>query len=425
MKMIRTAAGLFLAAATLLVACGGGNDRTKAQVRLVNASSGDQQLDLRVDDQLRQGAVGYGGSASYVEADPGKASTITRAGSATALLSFTPNTAARKYYTVLAYGPLGGLKQLVLDENSAEPDANRSLLRVVNAAADAAALDVYLTGAEDLLAASVPVLAGVLPDVLSTAHIANSGTWRLRVTAAGSKTDLRLDVPALALSSKQVATLVLSPAAGGVLAKGLLLTQQAGLAAQAPTQARVRVAAGLADAGFTSLRLGGAAVLSNVSSPGVTQYVLVPAGTQSVGLTVGGVVLGDGTKKLDEGGDYTLLMRGTAASPLPTWVVDDNTLPSDRTQAKLRLVNGVSGVDGALSLAVDFLPVAGSVTAALATPYDLVSAVSATAQLTVTAEGLGKPLFSVVDQTLSAGAVYTVFMLRGADNATGVLRKDR
>ena len=84
MKMIRTAAGLFLAAATLLVACGGGNDRTKAQVRLVNASSGDQQLDLRVDDQLRQGAVGYGGSASYVEADPGKASTITRAGSATA-----------------------------------------------------------------------------------------------------------------------------------------------------------------------------------------------------------------------------------------------------------------------------------------------------------------------------------------------------
>ena len=46
--------------ACLLAACGGGADRTKAQLRMVNASSGYTQLDLRVDDQLRQGAVAYG-----------------------------------------------------------------------------------------------------------------------------------------------------------------------------------------------------------------------------------------------------------------------------------------------------------------------------------------------------------------------------
>ena len=47
-------------ATALLVACGGGADRTKAQVRVVNASSGYTGLDLRVDNELRQGAVGYG-----------------------------------------------------------------------------------------------------------------------------------------------------------------------------------------------------------------------------------------------------------------------------------------------------------------------------------------------------------------------------
>ena len=79
-------------AALLLAACGGGdNDRTKAKVRLVNASAAYAALDLRVEDELRQGNVAYGASDSYVDVDPGEAeSKITRSGAVTALLSFTP-----------------------------------------------------------------------------------------------------------------------------------------------------------------------------------------------------------------------------------------------------------------------------------------------------------------------------------------------
>ena len=97
---------LALAAALLLAACGGNTtDRTKAQLRLVNASDGYAVLDLRVEDELRLGDVAYGTRADYVEVDPGKAaSTITRSGSATALLSFTPAMDRDKHYTVLAYG---------------------------------------------------------------------------------------------------------------------------------------------------------------------------------------------------------------------------------------------------------------------------------------------------------------------------------
>ena len=107
------AGGLLL---SLLAACGGNTtDRTKAQLRLVNASDGYAALDLRVEDELRLGDVAYGTRADYVEVDPGKAaSTITRSGSATALLSFTPAMDRNKHYTVLAYGAEGALRQMVI-----------------------------------------------------------------------------------------------------------------------------------------------------------------------------------------------------------------------------------------------------------------------------------------------------------------------
>ena len=184
----------------LLTGCGGGSDATKAQVRMVNASAGYKELDLRVQDQVRQGGVVYGAAEGYIEIDPGKAaSTISSAGSATPLLSFTPSLSEKKHYTLLAYGAAGALRQVLLDENTGAPDTGRALLRVVNAAPDAAAVDIYLSGSNDLLTDVVAVQTGVAYGQAGVFTTLNSGTWRLRITAAGSKTDVRLDAPALAL----------------------------------------------------------------------------------------------------------------------------------------------------------------------------------------------------------------------------------
>ena len=120
---------LLLGAATLpatgwLTGCGGGDDVTKAQVRLVNAADvlGYPSLDMRVDGALRQGDVAYGGSAAYVEVDPDKAlTTISATGSPTALLTFTPSVTEKKHYTVLAFGGSGGAR-------SPSPDSRPSYL---------------------------------------------------------------------------------------------------------------------------------------------------------------------------------------------------------------------------------------------------------------------------------------------------------
>jgi hypothetical protein len=115
---------------------------------------------------------------------------------------------------------------------------------------------------------------------------------------------------------------------------------------------------------------------------------------------------------------------GTQAAPLVGWIEDDNHLPADSSQARLRLVNGIATLAAPLAMTVDLVPVADSVLAGSGSAYSALAATT-TAKLSVTAAGVATPLFSAVDQTLVAGSNYTVFLLGAADAAAGTLRKDR
>ena len=424
--------------ACLLVACGGGADRTKAQVRLVNASAGYAQLDLRVDDQLRQGAVAYGAAEGYFEVGPGKAaSTISSVSSATTLLSFTPSVSEKKFYTLLAYGPAGALQYQQLDENVGAPEAGRALLRVVNAASDAGAMDVYLSGPTDDLRNVVPLQTGVAYSAAGNVATISSGTWRLRATAAGSKTDVRLDVPAILLPSKQVATLVLTPSAGGILVNALVLVQQGSITRQDTALARVRLAAAVADSGVVGARVGntslatipGSGVVS--ASPSLDDYVLVPVGASALSVTVNGQALSLPPKTLDAGRDYTFVVYGLAAAPLANWVDDDNRLPGNVGLVKLRLINALADTALPLAMTVDGRPVAGAVAAGSASAYTLVQPVAAggtNGRLSVTAAGVATPVYTSPSQTLAASGTYSVLVTgrqASVTGATGIVRQDR
>ncbi|MBL8306839.1 MAG: DUF4397 domain-containing protein [Rubrivivax sp.] len=405
---------------TLLAGCGGGTDRTKAQVRLVNASTGYAALDLRVDDEARQSGVAYGGNAAFVEAKPGKVFTLYSPGAATSLLSFTPGVSADKYYSVLAYGRAGALKQVLLDENNAQPDTNRTYVRVVNAAPAVGALDVYITAAGDSLDASVAVQAAAAVDAVGSFITINSGTWRVRATVPGSTAaaDVRLDVSGISFGSKEVVTLVLVPGPSGVLAKALLLRQQGGIDVLAATQARVRVATGITDMAVT---LGGSPLLVASGLPVVTSYAALVSGSPTLAVTVGGTAVSTTNPTLVPGTDYTLLVHGTAAAPLFKWLTDDNAPLSDTTKAKLRLVNGSSGFSGSLSMTIDGAPLSETVATGEASGY-VTQAATTTADIAVAATST---LYTATDRTFTAGGVYSVFLLGASGSTTGVFRQDR
>ncbi|MFN9101677.1 MAG: DUF4397 domain-containing protein [Betaproteobacteria bacterium] len=418
-------AALALPAVAALPGCGGGTDRRRAHVRLVNTSTGNPQLELRVDDELKHAAVAYGERAAYAEVDPDEPeTTVFATGSPTALLRFSPAYANDRWFTVLAYGPAGALRALTLDDNRGEPDANRAVLRVVNAAADAGALDLYLTTETEELATAVPLQSGAAYGSVGDWQTVASGRWRLRATAAGSKADVRLDLPAVDLASRAIGTLVLSSSAGGVLVDALLLTQRGAITPRANAQARVRLAALLTDSASVTASLGAVALGSGVGSPAVADYVRVAAGPVVPAVAVNGVALAVPALTLQPGRDHTLLLAGTPAAPRVVLITDDNTLPRDTARAKLRLVNALADAGLVAAMTLDFSPVGGEVAAGAASEAALVVATLA-GRIAVTVRGATAPLFVATEQVVRAGGVHTVFVAGAAAAAVGILRRDR
>jgi len=412
----------------LLTACGGGNDRdrTRARLRLVNAS-GYFGLDLRVAKSVRQASVAYGEAAAYVEIDTSEADTdVTASTSATALQSLLPVLKRDNSYTLLATGPEGALRVRLLDDNLGQPEVGRSRLRLVHGAADAGAVDVYLTAAGDSLATAVPLQAGLAPGAEPVLTEAATATWRLRVTAAGSKADLRLDLPAITLAERGTATLVLTATRGGALVNALLLAQQGAITRADVAHARVRVVAGVALGGVVSAQVSSTVLMNSVGSPAVGLYALVASSTaaQQVQLSVDGRALMAPPVVLQRGADYTLMLSGLPETPRADWLSDDNRLPVDRGRTKLRLVHGLAGFSGTLSLTADFLPVASGVLPGQASAYGEVQA-SNLAQLAVGGSGQAQAVFRAVEQQLQADAVYSLFMVGTLAAPVGILRRDR
>lgn len=414
---------LALTLPVVLLACGGGTDSaTKAHVRLVNSTSGYNSLALTVDGSTIASGVAAGSSANYADASRGTQTLdISSPSSATVLSSRSASLGKDAHYTLLAYGKPGALATQLLDDNQSAPDTNKTLVRVINTAPDAGNVDVYLTGAGDALAQSAPVQTGAAYGTLGPFFSINSGTWRLRVIAAGVPTDVRLDVQGLSFDSKAVLTLVICPGNGGVLVNALLLAQQGAAPAAVNRQARVRVVAGVSSRAVVTVSVAGTTLLSNAVAPALTDYALVPAGAAAPVVSVNGtpVILGS-VPTLAAGGDYTLVVYGAPGAALATVIADDNTLPSDSSKAKLRLVNGLSG---ALTLKVGLVVKASGVAGGAASGY-FASDASSTASFNVTsADQLLN--FTAIDQVLVANGVYTFFMLGSAAAPLGQLNRDR
>ncbi len=417
--------GVLALALTTLQACGGGADRTKAHVRLVNASADYPSLSLTIDGSTLTPAAAYGDSPDYADATRGTQNLdVYSAGSAAVQKSVTAGLGKDGYYSLVAYGKAGSLATVLLDDSTATPASDKALLRILNAAPDAGNVDVYLTDAGDPLTTATPLQSGVAYGALGITITINSGTWRLRVTGASQKDDLRLDVSGLVFDGSSVKTLVLTPGRGGALVNALVLGQQAGIARVDNTQARVRVVAGVSDRGVVQASVAGLPLLNGVAAPATVGYTLFDAGEVTATVTANGAPAPLATTTLAGGGDYSLLVYGTPAAPVAVWVSDDNRLPADAAKAKLRLVHGVANVTGTLALKLDLAVSASGVPAGGASSYSLAGATTA-ARLEISSSDSSLAPYTTIDRTLIANSVYSLFMLGSAAAPVDALVKDR
>jgi hypothetical protein len=398
----------------------------QASVRVVNASMDYAAVDMYLDDKRKISNVGYETGSSYRKVDADSYSTeFTRTDASSALASFKQQFARNDRYTFLAMGRTGGFQVLTLDETADEASNGKTKLRLVNAAADAGNLDVYLTDATTPLVDASPTFANVSVDALASEGYVNldNGTYRLRATAAGSTSDVRLDIAAVSLASKAVNTIVLTGTTGGVLADAMLLPQGKSATLLKNTKARVRAVVGLDGGTSAAVSVGATPLLSAATIPVLGSYQVVDAGASAVTLTVDGATIPVNGVTLSSGSDYTLVYTGAAASPQQSLVTDVNRLPGAGT-FRIRLINAMSALNEPLSLAVNFLPAVSSIGLGSVALSDEIDAFTS-GRLDVTRVTTSAVLYSVTSLTLESQGVYTQVMFGSSSSPSGALRKDR
>jgi hypothetical protein len=423
------AAAVGMVCVALLQGCGGGAHFNEASLRLVNASSGYDSLDLYIDDSLTSSAVASGTGGGYVNVGTSVDVALTRSGGTTQLVTLTGSYEKRKHYTLLAYGAVGSIKTLQIAEDVGAPASGKTLLQIASVAPDAGSLDLYLIGSGDELIDAAPVASSLASGAVPTTVTVNSGTRRLVVTAAGSKTDVRLDLPSVTLGSRQVQTLAITAGSGGLLVNVLQIEQQGAVTLMAGTQALVRAIASVSGAGSVTVSVGGTPLLAGALAPSVGAYSLVPSGSTEIVASVAGssvvpVPVPSPAPTFSAGVEYTLLIWGDAASPQMTLIADDNRLPTVSTNANLRQINAVTGLADPLSMTAALLPVATAVGPGQASAQ---TGVTAGSDIRIEVRSTTSALFAPdpATVTLAAGRVYSVLVNGTAASPQGQIITER
>jgi hypothetical protein len=427
---------LLILATIALSACkfGGGGDSSSgdAKIRLLNLSTGYSSLDMLTnlesddddEDETQATSINLDSVSPYITLDADEYTIkLRRTGSGSVLRSFTGEQLVEDTInTYVAYGEVGSFGALRIDDTLEDADAGDYKLSVANVSS-AGALDVYLTDATTELDDTTPVLSGVTASLAQVT--VDSGSHRLRVTAAGDTSDIRLDIATFDLTDKGVGTLILTASRGGTLANAVFLPQEGEPTKLQNTKARLRGAVAVANGGTASIVAADKTVL-NTATAGVigSRYTLLDAGSIPLTVLVNGAAVPVSNVTLVAGADYTLLVWTNADGPQTSLILDDNRLPSSSTSVKLRLLNGMSTLGAALTLSVDNSPVIeGTLAGEVSDEVEVTAGTDR--QFDVTNTFTAAPVLSRTGITLQSNSVYTLFMTDNGAAAIGVLRRDR
>lgn len=419
---------LFAAAilVSLFAACGsGGSSSGTGFVRVVNATLSHPSLDLLVNATVSASAITKDGASGYVAVTEGtQVLQLNDSGSSIALATLSPTISKDQHFTMLVYESSGAIKTSIINDENGAPAAGTAAVRILDLAPDAGAVDVYVTDPAASLATLTAPTFSLSSTGLTTAFLTfGTGTYRVRVTGAGDTTDMRLDIPSIALASTQVETVILTPTSGGVLVDGGSLPQQGTYVAARNTNARVRLAAAVSGSASVGATAGSVVVGVPTTSPAVGSYVTVPA-VNTLAVSINGGSVQVPTSTVAAGSDSTLLVYGNPGAPVVSVIADDNHLPTATTTLKMRLVNGLTGAVTPLTLTANFGVVASNVQPGTASIYGLVTGGTAV-RLDVNTPAGVTPLYSESALNIPNNQVFTLFMLGDAAASIHVLRRDR
>ena len=439
---LKTWAALAAAITLPLLSGCGMDDANDGHVRVMNATTDYSSIDLYTQDSSGNDTLVVSGTAAgaisgYNDVKHGTQTFEIQSGSSAGnASSATGEVTTDDHFTLVSYVTGNTLDTVLLSEEESSPSSGKAKLRVLNGAStEAGNVDVYLSqnacsalSTTDTAFASAvagPTAGQAFTTAYSQVTAASSGTsWNLCVTTAGDKSTVLLDYPTFTLKNQEIATLILTRTAGGVLLNGAQLDQQGALTPFTNAIARVRVVADAASGATVSATVNGVSLAGDAGSPSINNYVVVPSGpvtgTYAINdISISGVTLAD----LAAGSDYTLFVGGQSGSPTVTLIKDTNT-PSTSTSlpVEARVLNGVNGVNGTVTANAGGKQVGSNVAFGAASTYTPITAATGTATVNVSIGGTAQP--ALINQTFASGGVYTIVVYGDSTAPQIVINQD-
>jgi len=197
-----------------VAACGDDDVVAGGRVRVAHFSPDAGTVNLEVNGNEVIPGITYPNSTLYYDVQEGtnEISLVSNATGAT-LISETVTISGGDDRTIVALNMAADLEGLALTDDNSAPAAGRVRVRLLHAAPSAGVVDIYVTDPSASLVGAVPAAAGVaFKDVSDYLDVA-AGTYRVRVTAAGT-TNVAID-DTIDLFAEYVTTIAATEAPGG------------------------------------------------------------------------------------------------------------------------------------------------------------------------------------------------------------------
>lgn len=199
----------------LLAGCGGSSSSASSRLRVVHASPDAPNVDVLVRNRVVLSNVAFRDASGYLSTASGDTPVAVRVtGTTTTVISATTHLQEKVDYTLIAANRVANIEPLLLTDDNRSPSAGNIKLRVVHGAPSAPNVDVYVTAPGEDIANLVPTLSDVPFKAASGYLEVPAGTYRVRVTVAGTK-DVAIDTGAVTLVAGQIRTAIAVDAVGG------------------------------------------------------------------------------------------------------------------------------------------------------------------------------------------------------------------
>jgi uncharacterized protein DUF4397 len=214
--------------ASFAIACSDSNGpHDTSFMRFVNASPDGPSIDAVLDNTTVQSSIAYANSAAYMNVDEDADNlTLKSSTSGSALTTHSVSLETGAHYTEILSGRATNLVANIYQDNMDDPSAGNVKVRFFQVAPSMPIADVYITNATTDIASANPTLVNISFRNTPTYLQITGGTYRIRLTAAGTKTVL-FDVSGVNLQTGTIrSVLTLDKAGGGTPFTSLVLADK-------------------------------------------------------------------------------------------------------------------------------------------------------------------------------------------------------